>query len=213
VEQPTRERILEQIKRDGSGTIAGLSDSMGLAPSTIRQHLQILIQQDLVSREAFAKGRGRPETIYQLTSTGHERFARRHAELLEDLLQTLGSEGARELFAAATRRKIDELAHLRAVEDPDRRLELAIDHLPDLGKLHDREKIDNGLDLHLYDCPYSGVESAFPHVCHMVLDTLREITGASVELTEWLRSGGRKCTIKIRHSPSVTAQEDTTGEP
>lgn len=213
MEQTTRERILDHLKREGGGTIAGLRDSIGLAPSTIRQHLQILIEQDLVNREALARGRGRPETHYHLTPAGHDRFARRHVELLEDLLRTLGAEGARDLFAAATHRKVSELVHIRAVADPDRRVEVAIDHLPDLGKLHDREKADGGFDLHLYDCPYAGAESAFPHVCHMVLDTLREITGASVELTEWLRRGGRRCTIQIRQIPSVTAKEEAPGEP
>lgn len=213
VEQTTRERILDHLKRDGGGTIATLTAAMGLAPSTIRQHLQILIEQGLLARQAVAKGRGRPETNYLLTDTGHERFSRRHAELLEDLLQTLGPEGARDLFANATRRKIGELAHIRAVSDPARRVELAVAQLPDLGKLNQLEPTPGGLNVHLYDCPYSGAETAFPHVCHMVIDTLREITGADVELTEWLRKGGRRCTLRIRHAETTPTQGEGPGEP
>jgi len=208
VEQTTRERILDHLKRDGGGTIASLSALLGLAPSTVRQHVQVLIGQRLLSRDTVVKGRGRPETHYHLTPEGQQRYARRHAQLLEELLQTLGPDGARDLFAATTRRKVSDLAHIRAVADPDQRLQLAIDQLPDLGDLHERESVDGGADLHLYDCPFTGADSAFPHVCHMILDTLREITGAQVELAEWLRTGDRRCTIRVRHAQPGPAEPE-----
>ena len=45
-----RALILEQLRRDGAGSIVGLSDSIGVSPSTIRRDLEYLTQEGYLER-------------------------------------------------------------------------------------------------------------------------------------------------------------------
>ena len=61
----SRVRVLEALRVGGSAAVPELAELVGLAPNTVRLHLDQLVDAGLVTRErAEPTGRGRPRQIY-----------------------------------------------------------------------------------------------------------------------------------------------------
>lgn len=63
---PSRVRLLRQVQATPGCTVKALADSTGLHVNTVREHLQALTDEGLVTTEAaHTGGRGRPPTTYR----------------------------------------------------------------------------------------------------------------------------------------------------
>jgi predicted ArsR family transcriptional regulator len=101
----SRVRVLEELRRRGSATVPELADIVGLAPNTVRLHLDQLVDAALVTRErAEPTGRGRPRQLYTAVADADvsDGAYRELARLLADTLATVGP--AAEPAAMATGR-------------------------------------------------------------------------------------------------------------
>ena len=65
-----RLRILQLLQKHSNDTVEGLANAIGLAPATIRRHLDILQRDRLVTFEEVRKRTGRPEYSFYLTEGG-----------------------------------------------------------------------------------------------------------------------------------------------
>ena len=68
----TRLLILQLLQKNNSDTVEGLAKAIGLAPATIRRHLDILQRDRFVAFEEIRKKTGRPEYSFFLTHDGPE---------------------------------------------------------------------------------------------------------------------------------------------
>jgi predicted ArsR family transcriptional regulator len=89
----SRVRVLEELRRCGSATVPELADRVGLAPNTVRLHLDQLVDAALVTRErAEPTGRGRPRQLYTAVPDADvsDGAYRELARLLADTLASVG---------------------------------------------------------------------------------------------------------------------------
>ena len=78
----TRFRILQLLQSKGNQTVEALATSIGLAPATIRRHLDILQRDRFVEFCEVRKKTGRPEYSFFLTEEGQETLPKDYDRLL-----------------------------------------------------------------------------------------------------------------------------------
>ncbi len=78
----TRLRILQLLQKQTNDSVEGLARAIGLAPATIRRHLDILQRDQLVAFEEVRKKTGRPEHSFFLTESGQEALPKNYDMLL-----------------------------------------------------------------------------------------------------------------------------------
>ncbi|MCI0438724.1 MAG: ArsR family transcriptional regulator, partial [Chloroflexi bacterium] len=86
----TRLRILQLLQKNGNDTVDGLAKTIGLAPATIRRHLDILQRDRFVAFEEVRKKTGRPEYSFYLTEEGQEALPKDYDQLLSLVMEELG---------------------------------------------------------------------------------------------------------------------------
>jgi predicted ArsR family transcriptional regulator len=202
----SKRRIVDRLKRADT-TVPELASVLGLTEAAVRQHLDALSENGLVtSRTGTTEGRGRPATVWTLTDLAQELFPDRHDDLTVELIgavrTALGDDGlARVIEAradqqrAAYRRavsqrgplrdRVEALARVRteegyvaeAIEDPDADGMLLVEH----------------------HCPICAAATSCPGLCRSELDLFREVLGpkVSVERTQHLLAGDRRCAYRI----------------
>jgi predicted ArsR family transcriptional regulator len=95
--QTTKAKILSLLKRRGRLAVDALSDELGLAPMTVRQHLTSLERDRLVEAVPERQPKGRPHYIYGLTPQGEESFPKRYDWLAAQVLAEVGEMDPLEL--------------------------------------------------------------------------------------------------------------------
>jgi predicted ArsR family transcriptional regulator len=211
---PTKRRIVERLKR-ADAKVSDLARAFDMTEAGVRQHLDALADHGLVvSRPGAARGRGRPPTMWALTDLAQDLFPDRHDDLTVELITAvrtaLGDQGlARVIDARAEvqraayerampkrgplRSRVDALARVRtaegyvaeAIDDPDGTGVLLIEH----------------------HCPICTAATACPGLCGSELALFREVLGprVSVERTQHIVSGDRRCTYRIEPLPKPGA--------
>lgn len=119
VSSDTRRELLQMIKRHGGLSVDEAMDGLGMARTTVREHLLHLKEKGLLARSVEREGRGRPRHRYEMSRRAEVLFPSRDGELLGELIQFLQEEGAEELVEAffeaywsertnATKKKLQE---------------------------------------------------------------------------------------------------------
>lgn len=157
----SRVRVLEVLRDKGSATVPELVDAVGLAPNTVRLHLDHLVDAGLVTRDrAEPVGRGRPRQVYtavrdaDVSDSGYRELARLLADTLaavgpsaEPTAVTTGQTWGAELVAknpaAAT--------ETGAVDGPSQVVAL----MDDLG--FEPQLRDDGSAVEMHHCPFHQV--------------------------------------------------------
>ena len=85
----TRLRILHLLQRWGEATVGRLARELGLAPTSVRRHLDVLQRDHLASFREVRKRTGRPEHTYFLTEAGQEVLPKGYQSLLDRLMHHL----------------------------------------------------------------------------------------------------------------------------
>ena len=88
--QTTKGQILALLKRRGHQTVEALTEQLGLAPMTVRQHLTSLERDGLVQAASERQPKGRPRYVYSLTEKGEETFPKHYDRLAAQVLGELG---------------------------------------------------------------------------------------------------------------------------
>lgn len=203
-----KRRLLERLKRGGPSTAATLARSLELTDVAIRQHLTTLEETGLVRQRRRAPvGRGRPAIEWSLTSLAQEMFPDRHADLTVDLI-----EAVRATFGE---RGLDRLVARRAKEQTGRyreRLSKAGTSLPGKVKALARERTAEGYMAEVvpekrgsyllieHHCPICEAARSCTGLCNAELEVFQKSlgSGAVVERTQHLLSGGDRCVYRIR---------------
>jgi predicted ArsR family transcriptional regulator len=155
----SRVRVLEVLRRNGSATVLELASLVGLAPNTVRLHLDQLVEAGLVTRErAEPSGRGRPRQVYTAVPDADvsEGAYRELARLLAETLAAVGA--AAEPAALATGRTwggelVAENPAADAATDNGREEVVAL--MDDLG--FEPRLTDDGHAVEMHHCPFHQV--------------------------------------------------------
>lgn len=202
------ERVLMTLKMHGALPASAVGEMLAISGEAARQHLVRLAEEGLVAASSKPTGVGRPRRQWELTAAGHARFPDTHAALTVQVLESVRSllgeaaldrviakreDETRALYKAAMTgcaslsERVAALARLRSAE----------------GYMAEWSETGDG-DLMLVEnhCPICAAAMSCQGFCRAELNVFRETLGprASVERSEHVIQGGRRCTYLIREA-------------
>ena len=173
----TRLRILQLLQKNRNDTVDGIAKNIGLAPATIRRHLDILQRDRLVAFREVRKRTGRPEYSFFLTESGQEALPKDYDLLLRLMVQELSSlseEDGRSkdgqqilelLFHRLSGKVID--THKKGLDggDFDSKLATLMRLLEEEDFYPEAEITDGDVRIRLFNCPFRSVALENQAVC------------------------------------------------
>lgn len=207
-----REKLLFHLKTKGPQPVDRLAKRLGVTPMAVRQHMARLETDGLVQWEDEAGRVGRPRRIWSLLPAAAEHFPDSHAELTLDILdavrETFGAKGLAKLVTARTATQ----RALYADAMPPAAAPLA-DKVAALAALRRNEgymaewsrAADGSLKLVENHCPICAAAEVCTGLCDGELALFRSVLGPdiTIERTEYLLDGDRRCTYEIRDDASA----------
>jgi len=208
----SRINLLFQLQQRGTMTVGDLADATGLHPNTAREHLDRLIGDGFVTCEPEHKDtKGRPRMLYSAAAGADHR---------------VGS--IREAKVQAALHRADQLRRLFPITDVthsepgtpaacgaalQRQLDALEDHLDQSG--FDSVMADDGLRVHLHDCPYSAMVSAHPEVCgvhfRLIQGVLDQADGPIRAEALHILEGPNTCTVDLERTDTETVADARPG--
>ncbi len=85
--ESTRQTILEILRRRRQATVADLTDELGLAPATIRRHLDILSRDGCLEVSQVRRKTGRPHYLFSLSEAGEDLFPKHYVRITNRLIE------------------------------------------------------------------------------------------------------------------------------
>ena len=204
VRQSVAERLLTLLKTRGELQASDAGHLLGTTGEAARQQFVKLAKEGLVEAKAVSQGVGRPSQYWQLTAAGHARFPDAHADLTVQLLQlirtSLGDSALDQLITS--REKITQenyhQAMLGAVSMEDK-LQRLTDIRTREGYMADWKMQEDGSYLFVENhCPICAAAATCQGFCRAERDVFSDVLNASVERTEHILQGARRCAYVIR---------------
>ncbi|MGM0555346.1 MAG: helix-turn-helix transcriptional regulator [Myxococcota bacterium] len=193
----TKSELIELIKRNVEISVNEGADSLGLATTTIRQHLTTLENQRIVKTRSKRHGRGRPRLLYALTDRGEAFFEEYDQEFLSGLMAFLFEKGLGDVVHEYIERLADSLSQKLDLEGSDaaERGSALISFFRRRGFMPEIDETPAGETLlTLRHCPYSTVAGCSKRVCDIEKQWLQDIWGSDVERTRHRLEGDDACT-------------------
>ena len=173
----TRLLILQLLQKNSRNTVEGLAKTIGLAPATIRRHLDILQRDRFVAFEEVRKKTGRPEYSFFLTEGGQKALPKDYDRLLNQVMQLMTSATAQDIkgmhgsqvLELVFRRMADQVCKenekLVADQDLKHRLTALMGLLAKEDFSPVAELVDETLQIRLLNCPFHLVALQNKSVC------------------------------------------------
>jgi predicted ArsR family transcriptional regulator len=87
----TRQTLLGILRKHKQATVDELTRELGLAPATVRRHLDILMRDNYVTAVQKRRDIGRPHYVFSLTDQGEDLFPRNYIRLTNRIIDELVS--------------------------------------------------------------------------------------------------------------------------
>jgi predicted ArsR family transcriptional regulator len=94
--ESTRQTLLGILRKRKQATVDELTRELGLAPATVRRHLDILMRDNYVTAAQKRRDIGRPHYVFSLTDQGDDLFPRNYIRLTNRIIAELVSLGPEE---------------------------------------------------------------------------------------------------------------------
>jgi predicted ArsR family transcriptional regulator len=201
-ENPTRQRIIKLINREGQLTVTDLSRELAITPMAVRQHLLSLERKGIVVYETKKYGIGRPVFVYKLTDKAKSSFPKVYErftlEVLRIIEETEGRERLEKIFKVRKKNMQAKLEHAFADTSslPEKIYRLAR-VLDSDGCMTEVKEHPSEYHLTKYNCVLSGVTSKYPELCKHELDLYKNVFGKKVVREQCQRIGQPSCIYKI----------------
>jgi predicted ArsR family transcriptional regulator len=175
-------KIITLLRR-ASRTVEELAQELELTDNAVRAHLATMERDGMVQQHGSRRSSSKPASLYELTETGEELFAKASGpvlrQLLEELNERMRASEVEEVLRSTGRRLVAQWPIPR--EDLPARLEAAISVLNELGGLAELERRNDTYVIQGYSCPLATVVPGHPEVCLLVESLLTELVGVKVE--------------------------------
>jgi predicted ArsR family transcriptional regulator len=194
--ETTRQTILEILRRRKQATIEELTHLLGLAPATIRRHLDILMRDSLVSVGQVRRVTGRPHYVFSLTEVGEDLFPKNYIRLTNRLIEEIvdldaedtqgrsGLELAELVFEKMAERMAQTYASRVTGATLEERLEEVVNLLSGEGIILEWRQGEGGYYLLGHGCPCRRVANAHTQMCSHDQRLLVTLLRAEVEPVE-----------------------------
>ncbi|GBD11638.1 hypothetical protein HRbin23_01309 [bacterium HR23] len=207
--EDTRRRLLELLQYRGHATVDDLARGLGLAPPTVRRHLDILQRDGLVAYRLARQKTGRPEHLYYLTERGQEALPKAYQTLLAWLVEELQSDASSSPTLDAVLARVARRLLPRSLEDTPSPASL-MERLQTLHRLLQAhafaphmEPLPNGIRIRLANCPFRAVARDHPALCALDRTLIALLVGTEPVPEQCLPMGHTTCAYLLTwHGPS-----------
>ena len=211
--EASAETILRLLKMRGPQTAKALGERLGMTAEGARQHLAKLGDAGLVSHADAREEVGRPKRYWRLTGKGHGRFPDSHSQLTLDILDAVrdefGDGGVDRLIAVRERAMLNgyrqRLAACASLRERVEALAAARSEEGYMAECRDDEDGGDGYLLIENHCPICAAATACRNFCRSELEVFQKLLGpgATVERTDHLLGGARRCAYRITPVPAA----------
>ena len=185
--------------------MAGLARELGLAPATVRRHMDILQRDGLLTYEEVRHGTGRPEHLFSLTDSGHEELPKNYDALLSELVSEMASLSEEETsgrsgeelvefaFANVARRAAEPYIKERGSDPIEALRQLLTDHdfAPEF------EVTESGIRITLNNCPFRSAVKDNPTICSFDTGLISGVLKSEARREACIRNGDQCCSYVV----------------
>ena len=200
-ENPTREKIMMLLKKQGPMPIEGISKELNITSMGIRQHLLSLERKGLIDYVTKKQGIGRPAFLYRLTDKAKNLFPKSYhifmLDTLRDIEKNDGRDKIDEIFKWRKMRLLDDTKNVFSDKDLYEKIFVFKDYLESKGYLVELDENDNYYTLKEFNCPILLVAIEFNEACKHELQLYKDILGSEVKRQECITNGDLSCTYII----------------
>ena len=215
--QNTRTHILEVVQAHQTETVAGLARDLGLAPATVRRHLDILQRDGFLKYEEFRHGKGRPEHVFSLTETGHEQLPKDYDALLSDLVSELATfdeedtkgRSGEELVERALGKIAQRAVEPYLKEHGADRIGALRQLLTDRDFAPELEVSEHGVRIVLNNCPFRMAAKDNPAICSFDMGLIWGVLETDAKREACIREGDSCCTYVVAGQTSLDPSTDS----
>ncbi len=221
-----RRHILELLKERSAATVAELAEWLGMAPVSVRHHLDILQGDNLIRVQRLERrgSVGRPQQVYALTdeAAGHfpNNFALLAANLVRQVKQVLPPDQVEAVFHSLAQELASEfstelngeccaeLGGSAGAQEAEERVRRVAEFLNARGYLASYEPTCAGIELatdaegsfllHKHNCPYAGISGEHQELCQMDQTLVDTLFDQHCERIAHMGSQDRCCTYRVR---------------
>ena len=204
------DRLIFLLKTRGPQSAQELACILGVTKEAARQHLLRLVEGGLVSATSEVRGVGRPVRLWKLTAEAQKRFPDTHAELAAGMIESvraLFGVGGLEALVARREQECRERyqAYLRGAVNLQQKVARLATQRAHEGYMAEWHPENNGFVLAENHCPICAAAAACSGFCRSELQLFRELLGpeATVERTDHLLAGARRCAYRITPQPGT----------
>ncbi len=216
VSSDTRRELLQIIKRRGSLSVDEAMEALGMARTTVREHLLQLREKGLLTRSAERQGRGRPSHRYEMTRRAKVLFPSRDGELMGELVRFLKEEGAEDLVETFFERYWAERTesarqNLRSVsaDDLEEKLEVLRRMLEEEGFMPEVDAGEQTVTVRECNCPFPESVKQTRIPCQLEKDFYESLFQTALDRVTYIPDGNSACTYEVkRDSIAITAGSD-----
>ncbi len=216
--ESTRQTILGILRRRRQATVVELTNELGLAPATIRRHLDILARDGHVEVTQVRRRTGRPHYLFSLSEAGEDLFPKHYVRITNRLVDEIvalspeetagrgGSELADLVFEKMAQRLAQRIAPRIHGSTLAERVEATTQGLAEEGIVFDVEESDDGYLLVGHGCPCPRVVDTHSQVCAHDQRLLSLLLAADVTYVEPSSVGQNGyCAYRVRQRQSAEA--------
>jgi predicted ArsR family transcriptional regulator len=200
-----KRQILYLLKMNGQQPAVNLAQQLEVSPMAIRQHLQALQAEQLVTYVEQRQLVGRPLKFWQLTDKAMDIFPDRHNDLTQSLLEGItsvfGQSGLEDLIAERTKKQIETYSNRI---DPQASWQEKVTTLACIRteEGYMAEAIQESSDVWFLSenhCSIATAAKTCSLFCRSEWEVFRELLGSDVhiERVEHLLNGDRRCSYRI----------------
>ncbi|WP_088890072.1 helix-turn-helix transcriptional regulator [Leptolyngbya ohadii] len=218
-----KHQILHLLKLHGPQTAAALAAQLQVSAMAVRQHLQTLQADHLVTYQEERRPVGRPIKQWQLTEKAAKRFPDNHAELLVNVLQGVeqlfGQDGLEALLAKRTQQQIGtyeaQLATAEAQEELQNQWQ---EKVKTIAQIRSQEgymaevvqESEQALLLIENHCAIHAAAKTCSQVCASELEVFSALLGEDIKIerVEHLIAGDRRCAYRIAAAKSANSTQE-----
>lgn len=208
--ETTRQTILNILRRRRA-TVDDLTTELGLAPATVRRHLDILARDGHIDVTQVRRKTGRPHYLFSLSDAGEDLFPKHYVRITnrlieeivalepEDTVDRSGPDLANLVFEKMAKRLAQRVAPHVHGKSLAERITAATDALSEEGVVFDVEEREDDYLLIGRGCPCPRAAGQQRQVCAHDQRLLSTLLAADVSYVEpETVSEGRYCAYRVK---------------
>ena len=201
-ENPTREKILLLLKKNGPLSIDSLSKELNITSMGIRQHLLSLERKGLIEYITKRQGIGRPAFLYKLSEKAVDLFPKAYESfifhLLKDVEKHEGRDKIGEIFNWHKTRVLKDAKEVLSDKKTIHEKVVGFkDFLESSGHIAELHSSNNHYTLKIFNCPLYRIAMGYKEACQFDMLLFRDLFGKEVVREECIINGDTSCTYTI----------------